>query len=563
MSSFLGSLLSKSHARNYQLLRAKSINQAINAIAKGACDVVLMNYYWGRERIGERLLRWAKIKKPQIPMIVITKTLDPEIDRVVIKMGATDYLTANNLNPNALDHALRYAIERRSNFDHINYLIHHDHLTNLPNRVLFRQRLKHSIRLSDRESDQFVLMIIDINNFKEVNNLYGHDVGDEFLKAFAENLIKISGRKSNVSRIAGDEFAIILRDIGKIERVQILAEKLISEACSKIKINDNIIIAHISIGMAIYPNTGSNENQLQRNASLAMKQAKQEVISSYQFYSDDTEKLDTAYNSLQQQFINALATNEIGLYFNPRIDCGTEQIVGIEVNPYWSHPEKGLLEYEQFIWNGLDKDVAGRFTEWLLATSFEYFKKLKVSSSTKLIFNVEFQGLSSVGFPEIVEKHLATYSISGNQLEFDLSKVNSSQHNNLLEGCMRRLQSQGVTFGVNHFGSEEQSLSYIKTLPISIFKLNKEFVEEISHDDYDTLMSKALVDLAHSLGKQVVIEGLHSQLPINNIKMLGFDYYKSVFSVDALSLVKLQDVIDSPYLGYKTKKDAKLIDPKT
>lgn len=255
------------------------------------------------------------------------------------------------------------------------------------------------------------------------------------------------------------------------------------------------------------------------------------------------------YNSLQQQFIKALATNRIGLYFNPRIDCVSDDIVGIEVNPYWSHPEKGLLEYEEFVWNGLDNDIASRFTEWLLATSFEYFNKLHIAKSTKLIFNIEFQGLSSAGFPQIVEQHIDAYDLRWEQIEFDLSKVQSCKHTNVLESCMRRLSDKGISFGINHFGTDEQSLSYLKKLPISVLKLNKEFVDEIHESDYDTLMAKALVDFVHSLGKSIVIEGLHSQLPLNNIKALGFDYYKSVFSVDALSLVKLQDVIGQPALG--------------
>lgn len=551
----IASLLSGLERKPYRLLKAKGINQAITGISKNACDLVLLNYYWGKTAVGEKILRWAKSKKPQIPIVVFTQRYEAHVDNTVIKLGAVDYLVLDTVEAPVLERSLRYALERKIDFSYINYLTHHDHLTSLPNRVLFKQRLRHALRVAEREQDQFALLLVDINNFKEINNIYGLDFGDQLLKYFALKLNEAIGDQGNVSRIGGDEFAIILNNIGRIERVQLVAQNIIDTLGDKADIDGELVVNYCSIGIALYPTTGVDDDKLQRNASLAVASAKQKKVSSYQFYSSDSESIETTHDILQEQFIKALANNEIGLYFNPRIDCVTDSIVGIEVNPYWSHPEKGLLEYEQFVWNGLNNDIASRFTEWLLATSFEYFKKLKVATVSKLIFNIEFKGLSSSGFPDIVEKHLNRYDLSGEKLEFDLMKVSRTDHNNVLEHCMRRLQDLGVTFGVNHFGTEDQSLSYIKTLPISVFKLSADFIHEIENDDYDTLMAKALVDFSHSLGKQIVIEGLHSELPLNNIKALGFDYYKSLFSVDALSLVKLQDVMEGPVIdGSSLKK---------
>lgn len=544
LPQYFASLLAKLEHHPFRLLYTKGINQAIAGISKNACDVVLLNYYWGRTAVGEKLLRWAKSKKPQIPIVVFTQKYEQRIDYSVIKAGAADYLILEKIRPESLDRILRHAVDRKTDFSYINYLTHHDHLTSLPNRVLFKQRLRHAIRLAERDQDQFALVLVDINNFKEVNNLYGLDTGDQLLKYFASKLSDAVDNQGNVSRIGGDEFAIILNNLGRIERVQLVAQNILNVLGDKVTINGHRIVNLCSVGIALYPTTGNDENQLQRNASLAVAQAKEKDISSYQFYSSDTERKGSSHGELQDQFVKALANNEIGLYFNPRIDCISDNIIGIEVNPYWSHPHKGLLEYEQFVWNGLDSDIATRFTEWLLATSFEYFKKLKVKTVTKLIFNIEYKGLSSKDFPEIVKKQLEKNALSGDKLEFDLNKVNQDQHNNIIENCMHTLQKQGVTFGINHFGSESQSLTYLKTLPISVLKLNTEFIDEIESGDYDTLMAKALVDFAHGLGKQIVIEGLHSELPLNNIKALGFDYYKSLFSVDALSLVKLQDVME-------------------
>ena len=551
-SLLIGYVLSEVKDRRYRLLRAKDLTQAIKVIAKGACDVVILNYYWGKVRIGEKFLKKARQANHEVPIIVLTEKIEKNIDKEAIKMGASDYLTARDLNMRTLDKAIRYAIERSTIVDHLNHLAHHDFLTNLPNRVLFQDRLRQAIRFAERDKNHFTLMLIDLNNFKDINDNYGHDTGDKLLKEFSARLQRAVRRSDTVARVGGDEFTVILNNTGDHAQIESLADKIISEINPATQVNGYTLQIQCSIGIATYPIAGTDENLLQRNADMAMYRAKKTGTSSYVFYDHqmDEPKHEQVFGSLQQQFITALATNQIGLYFNPRINCVTDKIDAIEVNPYWMHPEKGLLEYEQFLWNGLDNDIAGRFTEWLLVTSFEYFKKLNITSSTKLVFNIEFQGLFSTNFPQMLEAKLNKYELSGQQIEFDLSQVALDKHQKLVNNCLTKLQNMGVTFGINHFGSEELSLLLLKELPINTLKLDSAFLPEITNgsDAEDTLLVKALIDFAHSLGKQIVIEGLHSQLPVKDIKELGFDLYKSVFSVDAQSLVKLTGVMDNANL---------------
>jgi diguanylate cyclase (GGDEF)-like protein len=553
MLALLHSLLA-SKQQQYKLLRAKSLDQAARAIVKQVCDVVLLNYYWGKSRIGDKMLEWAKSKKIQIPIIVITKNAQTDIDNTAIKLGAADYLATQDLNSSSLDRAIRHAVERRSTIGQIKYLFNYDYLTNLPNRVLFRQRLAHAIRVAQRDEQLFALLIIDLKRFKEINEIYGHDVGDQFLQEITTRITQASGTHSSVARVGDNEFAVILSAINTRDDVQKVAEQLIARIIAKAHIKEYKLSVHCCIGIAIYPKTGDDAESLQGNAYIALSSLKDDLSenhleSGYRFYFSGMLKPNNYYTQVQQQFIDALANNQIGLYFNPRIHCASEQIVAVEVNPYWSHPEKGLLEYDDFPWEGLNNDITARFTEWLLATSFEYFTKLSISNTTKIVFNIEFQGLFSAAFPAIVEKHLARYNLAAQQLEFDLSKVAISKHSSVLEECMQTLSQRGVSFGINHFGSDELSLVYLQRLPISTFKLSQVFIEDMQSGNNNVVMTKALVDLAHSLGKSVVIEGLHSDLPISIIQQLGFDSYKSFFSVGALALDKMHDVIQAPALS--------------
>nr|MBX2810059.1 diguanylate cyclase [Cellvibrionaceae bacterium] len=550
VSLLVGYLLAEVSHTHYQLVSATDPNHGLGMIAAGECDLVLLNYYWAGQSIGEAFLQKVKTKNARVPIIVLTDELKPTVDQQAIRLGAADYLTANDLNLHHLDRAIRYAIERKSIVDHLNHLAYYDFLTDLPNRVLFQDRLRQAIHFAEREKTQFTLMLVDLDHFKGINDSYGHDTGDKLLKEFAVRLRHAVRRSDTVARVGGDEFMVILNNMGPTGQVKILTEKIIGEVDSSIEINGCSLVIHCSIGIAVYPEAGVDEEGLQHHADWAMYRAKEKSCSSYAFYSKNMHQQKQGYESARQAFIHALASNQIGLYFNPRIHCTDDKIVGVEVNPYWLHPEKGLLEYEQFVWNGLDDDMAGRFTEWLLATSFEYFKRLNISKEAKLVFNIEFRGLFSPKFPQMVEKQLQTYDLSGKQLEFDLSQIAFEENNTAVNNCFEKLQSLGVSFGLNHFGSDKLSLLLLKRLPITILKLDKEFVHEIKNISDDTLLVKALVDFTHGLGKQIVIEGLHSQLPIDDIKALGFDLYKSVFSVDALSLLKLQSVIDRPGLQY-------------
>ncbi|MEO0443547.1 MAG: EAL domain-containing protein [Pseudomonadota bacterium] len=554
--SLVRSFLMQSQYTRYRLIKARNLEESINAITANTCDVVLLNYYWGKTRIGDKFLQWARAKFSHIPIIVFTRRNEPDIDRQAAQLGAADYLSFDKLTAQKLDRSIRYVSGRRVVNEQINYLAQHDFLTGMPNRNLFQQRLRHSIHIAKQRKTPFALLIVEIKELKSLNERHGHTLGDYIVKQYATHLNRIAKHQGSVARTGDGEFALVVRDFSKPEELSLIAKSITNISASLIEFQGQHFETACSVGVAQYYDFGMDDKQLQSNALVALSHAREHPASHYEFHTKAMTPLVAKQTTLQQSFVKALATNEIGLYFNPRIQCANDEIVAIEVNPYWSHPEKGMLEYEQFLWNDLNNDLSVRFTEWLLATSFEYFNQLNISKSIKLIFNIDFQGLFSLSFPDIVEKHLKNYGIDGSQIEFDLSNVKMEKHNAVLENSMDKLSAIGVSFGVNHFGTEEASISYLMSLPTTVLKLSGEFVSEINNNQAEILMAKALVDLGHSLGKQVLIEGHHNHLSVDDIKDLGFDLYKSVFTVDALSLAKLQDVVDKDAIEKQTKTKA-------
>lgn len=539
-------LLSQVQTTAYVVQRAQSLKQGVALVGRNGCDIVLLNYYWDHFKIGGRFVKKAKSVNSALPIIVFSANTEPLVEKQIIGIGASDYLTLNELNARILDRTIRFALQRKTIQQRLEYLANYDFLTQLPNRMLFQDRLRQFIRAAERERHQFALMLVDLNNFKKVNDSYGHEVGDALLKAFAQRLKRATRRNDTVARVGGDEFILLFAKVISQELSQQLVYKILQEIREPVEINGHKLSMQCSIGIAIYPSAGRDVETLQRHADIAMYNAKLEKGSSYCFYTSRLDMQSATQEDLNLDFVSALANNQIGLYFNPRIECATDRICAIEVNPYWEHPQKGLLEYESFDWRHLDPTMSSRFIEWLLATSLEYFKQLSVTPDMKLIFNIDFKDLLFPSFSQMVSSKLKRYSIKGYQIEFDVSHIHSDhQSQSMLSLCVTDLERLGIGFGMNNFGSDNLPLLTLDTLPIDILKLDRRFVDDLARRG-DVKLAKAFVDFAHSLGKKIVVEGKHNELPISTIKDLGFDYYKSIFSVELDSLAQMQTMLEMP-----------------
>jgi len=539
-------LLSQIKSTHYVLNRAESLKQGMTTIAKDGCDIVLLNYYWDHFKIGGRFVKKAKSVNTAIPLIVFSAETELLVEQQIISIGASDYLTLNELNARSLDRTIRFALQRQSKENYLEELSNYDYLTQLPNRILFQDRLRQTIKTADRERHQFALMLVDINGFKKINDNYGREVGDELLKIFAHRLKQAIRRNDTVARVGDDEFMLVFAKVISQKLMQQVVYKVLKQIEKPAKINGNRILMPCSIGIAIYPGAGADIETLLRNVDIATVNAKLEKGSTFCFYNSTLDTHSSSQEDLNHDFVSALANNEIGLYFNPRIECATDRICGIEVNPYWEHPQKGLLEYESFNWRHLDPAMSSRFIEWLLVTSLEYFKQLSVVSDTKLIFNIDFQDLLFPSFSQMISSKLKRYGIKGYQIEFNISHMQDTLHSrSILSLCVTDLERLGVRFGMNNFGINNLPLLTLDTVPIDILKLDNRFVDNMTQEGNGKLI-KAFVEFAHHLGMKIVIEGKHNELPIETIRELGFDYYKSIFTVEMESLAQMKMLLESP-----------------
>jgi len=545
----IGYLLSEAHGEDYRLVWCQDLDQALEHIERKSCDVVLLDYNWGGSSIGQDFLSNAHSKNNRIPIIVMTDEMEEEVDQRAIREGASDYLTKSRINSQLLERAIRYAIERKQIEDRLDHLAHYDHLTDLPNRSLFLDRLRHSINLAERDKNQFTLLFIDLNDFKGVNDSYGHDTGDKLLTQFSERLQKSVRRSDTVARIGGDEFTVILHNVGASQKIMMLAQKIINDSNEPYTINNHKFNVGCSIGIATYPNSGRDEETLQRNADLAMYQAKQSSVSSYRFYTDAlTDEIKVQWDLLRD-FHTGMKEKQFGVFYIPRIDLRTREIAAVEIAPYWKHPQKGVLHYHQFSSISTDKEMAHKLSEWLLSVGLHQFSKLPLNQTIKLVFNFEPQYFSNKGFSVNLNALLKKNNIRGEQIEFDLNQIISEGNLDIVETSMDDLRALGISFGVNSFGSELSSLLHLQRLPISTLKLDKRFIKTIHKNTEDARLCKAIIHFAHSIDKIVIADGVKTALQTSMLKKLACDQTKGPAAMGILSFKQLHQKT----LSFKSK----------
>lgn len=541
----IGYLLSEIHNEDYRLLWCQDLDKALGYIESQQCDVVLLDYHCGGSNFGQNFLKQTQSKNSHIPIIVMTDEIDNDIDQRAIREGASDYLTKSRINSQLLERAVRYAIERKQIEDRLDHLAHYDLLTDLPNRGLFLDRLRHAINLAERDNKQFTLLFIDLNDFKGVNDSYGHDTGDKLLQQFSQRLLNSVRRSDTVARIGGDEFTVILHNLSQSQKVMMLAQKIINDANAPYKINGHEFTVGCSIGIASYPECGKDEEILQRNADLAMYQAKQDAVSSYRFYNDTlSDEIKTQWDLLRD-FHVGMDTKQFGVFYIPRVDLRDNSIAAVEIAPYWKHPKRGILHYHEFSSINSDRELSHRLSEWLLSVGLFQFSKLNNKRRIKLVFNLESHYLLGPNFSMEVKNWLKKFNIDGSIIEFDLNQILSDNKLGIIESCMDSLQALGVTFGINSFGSELNALVHLQNLPINTLKLDKRFIKTIHKHPDDARLCKAIIDFAHGVDKNVVADGVKTEFQLSVLKKLGCNQAKGPAAKGILSFKQLRQLLQT------------------
>ncbi|MEC4728316.1 EAL domain-containing protein [Shewanella sp. D64] len=403
--------------------------------------------------------------------------------------------------------------ERVENSKLVEKMAHYDHLTMVPNRVLYNQELDIAITHAENDGDNIAVILIDLNDFKQVNDTLGHCAGDHLLQHIA-NQFKLNLRDNDiVARLGGDEFSIVLTNIRRRQDVVNKCEQIIEAISRPFYYQTNQIIPKLSMGIAIYPEYGSNREELMINADLAMYKAKADkhIGSGFQFCEQEHINKNIEKTELSADLREAITKNEFFMYFQPIIDLLSGNIIFAEALIRWKHPQKGVLLPKKFIsmaeGSGLIIQL-GELSIELVAKQVE--RMVATKRLQKLTINISPIHFLSQDFIENLKKNLIKYPKVSDYIIIEITEAVFLINKEVAKNTIFELHNMGMSISLDDFGSSYSSFKYLQQLPIDVIKLDSSFIAELDVDPSYRTIASTIIELAHSLNIKVIAEGVDS-----------------------------------------------------
>ena len=394
----------------------------------------------------------------------------------------------------------------------LNHQAYHDHLTNLPNRMLFDDRLIQSIANAKRHNESFALLFIDLDNFKEINDTLGHHIGDKVLQLISKKLSTCVRIEDSLSRLGGDEFTIILQNIKMPAAAAEVAQKLIDIINKKLTVNNHEIYLSASIGISIYPKDSSDKNDMIKFADSAMYKAKENGKNNYQFYSAAMTTMAFEKVTLQNSMRTAIIKQEFIVYYQPQINAKKGVITGMEALVRWQHPSLGLISPIKFIPLAEESGFIVHLDNYVMKQAmidFTSWYEMGLEPGI-LSLNLSIKQLANNDFIHYLTTTSKETGFNLNWLEFEITETQMMQDPLASIEKLKIISDMGIEIAIDDFGTGYSSLAYLKRLPVDKLKLDKSFVDGLPEDEEDCAISKAVIALAKSLNLKIIAEGVES-----------------------------------------------------
>jgi diguanylate cyclase (GGDEF)-like protein len=407
-------------------------------------------------------------------------------------------------------HLITDVTDKKLSEERIHHLAHYDGLTDLPNRLLFNERLIHSMERASRNDAKVALLFLDLDRFKNVNDTLGHQTGDSMLQVIAERLRRIVRAQDTLGRLGGDEFTVVIEDLGCLEDAGAVAHKLLQAIAQPVIIGNHELFVGASIGISLFPDDGRDVQTLLRNADAAMYRAKEQGRNTYQFYTPDLTCASLERLALENSLRRALERNELRLVYQPLVDAASGRVMGAEALLRWQHPAKGLVPPDIFIPLAEETGDIAAIGAWVMETACAQLQAWRRQGLVlgRVAVNLSGQQIVRGNLVETVRGILARTGAMPLDLELEITEGFVMSH--LDEGLqvLNELRNLGVKLAIDDFGTGYSSLAYLKRLPINRLKIDRSFVQHIPNDKDDMAIASTIIAMAHTLDLQVIAEGV-------------------------------------------------------
>jgi diguanylate cyclase (GGDEF)-like protein len=470
-----------------------------------------------------------------IPVMMITGLDDDASVERAYEVGAIDFIT-KPIKWAVLKHRVRSVVAKVVAERKVELLAYRDSLTDLPNRLLFADRLEQSVIRAERSRTSMALMLVDIDDFKLVNDSFGHDAGDKLIKAVGKLISRSLRRADTIARLGGDEFAVIIENIDSPEDAISIADNLTTILEHNVRLDDQETYTSASIGISVYPDDGKDARSILKNADTAMFRAKENGRHCFQFYKPEMsvnamERLDLE-NSLKAAFEN----DEFLIHYQPIIDIHENEISGVEALLRWQHPDKGMIQPEDFVSALEDSGLIIALGEWLISSVCKQMSLWQDAGlkGQNISINLAARQFQDQDLVALFTKAIAENNIEGSSLSVEVTECTLIDNLGGVETTLKKFRDMGIKVMLDDFGTGYASLAYLKNFPVDVVKIDPEFVAEIPENPGDAAVVDAIAGLTHGLKLDLLAEGVETESQLKRLKSIGCNYGQGYYWSKAL-----------------------------
>lgn len=506
----------------FNVIEANCAFDGLNLALERHFDGILLDYMLPDANGLEVLIKLNAMTQDQTVVVMLSRYEDEKLAQRCIELGAQDFLLKDEVNSRILTRAIRYAKQRasmalalRNSHQKLKELAEHDSLTKLVNRYGFELCLNRAIARAKRSNNYLAVILLDLDDFKAINDTLGHQTGDILLVKVASRLSEVLRDGDVIARLGGDEFVVLVTDDDYKYFPMIVANRLLKVFEEVFCLGDNDVLIGASIGVAFYNEAASDSSELMKCADIAMYRAKKMGRNQIQFYSEALDREVRYRNHIESSLRVALRQNEFKVYYQAQVDSLTHQMVGMEALIRWQHLKDGVIAPDQFLPIAEEMGLMEEIGDWVLTEACRqaqiWLTQLKpIGRDFTIAVNLSASQIAQI---DLLSKIIQTLELTGlppTALELEITEncliEDPHEHAKVLD----QIAKLGVRFALDDFGTGFSSLEHIKLFPISVLKIDKSFIASYDKDEKDTRLLAALLNFAYGFNVISVAEGVET-----------------------------------------------------
>ncbi len=525
------------------LSQTNNLQGACELIEKSYFDVILLDLSLPDAQGLDGLYALLKLA-PNTAVVIVSSSDDENIALKALQLGAQDYIVKGRFDSYTLNKSIRYAVERKKIEEHLSYLALNDPLTGLLNRASFMARVTESIERSKRNGEKLAVYFIDMDQFKQVNDTFGHSAGDDLLIQVANRFRQCLRAEDILARLSGDEFSILIELLDQPESSDKITQKLLAVMEQPFYLSKHEVYSTVSIGVTVFLGNEASTEEALKQADMAMYKAKEEVGSNCEYFDKSLGKSLQVRRILEESVHQAISKGEMEVEYQPQLDIDNK-LIGVEALLRWRHPAVGLVLPNLFISLLEDTGNIIECGKWALKEACQTIQLLLeqgvFSADLQLSVNISAKQIKWPDFFNTVNDVLIETGFPAEQLVLEITETTLMQDTQSNIKTLKKLNELGVSFSIDDFGTGYSSLSYLVKFPFSSIKIDRSFIQGIKDDKQTATLVKSIIGLSENLDKDLIAEGVETKRQLDFLVAAGCTKFQGFFfskSLDKNSLVE-------------------------